>query len=154
VLVDDAAPRRFVRCRQGRRRVGNVAIQQWLQRVRRLCADHAEQHEEELLLPLGQIANRREQACQILLALTLLDRRRVGSRRLQVAARRRAADLDQSLRAAADGADVMAQCRAGAPRPACAAERTDHRSFEYTSAVAHGRSQVPRETRTAECEWQ
>ena len=77
VLVDDAPPRRFVCCCQGGRRVGDVEIQQWLQGVGGLCADHAEQHEEELLLPFGEFANRREQAREVLLALTLLDRGRM-----------------------------------------------------------------------------
>ena len=128
MLVDHPTAGGFVRRRQGPGRVSDITIDQRLKRIRRLRAYQAEQHEEQLLLPLGQIAQRGDDAYEIVLTLTLFDRGRVRPRGLEVTARRGTPNLYQSLGAAAHGADVVAECRAGAPGPACAAEWTHHRS--------------------------
>jgi hypothetical protein len=62
--------------------------------------------EEQLMLPLGQVVDRRQQRSDVAFLLFLDDSRRMLARRRQMNARFRAIDLDQTFRPAADGADA------------------------------------------------
>jgi hypothetical protein len=84
------------------------------------------EQEEQLMLPLGEMADRWQQDRDITRVLPAHDRGRMLARRGQMDTVSRAVDFDQTLGTATNGADAAAEGRAVAPRLPLLAERTLH----------------------------
>src|SRR5262249_27213362 len=84
--------------------------------------------EKELRLPLVQVAHEVHEQPEIALLAADDGDGRMLARRGQINAGGRTLNLDEPLGAAADGANLPAERRTGAPRLALAAKRTSHGS--------------------------
>ena len=98
MLVDHATRRGLERGGQRSRRFGNVAVDEPREPLRLVPRNHRLQQEEELILPFGEMADRRQQTRHIALLLPPYDGRRVFAGRCQVPAVARTLDLDEALR--------------------------------------------------------
>ncbi len=143
MLVDHTARRRFKRRRQCPRGVRDVVIVQSCEPFRYVARDCGLDQEEELMLPLGQLLDRRHQHRHIAFLLTLHHRRRVFSRRREMRAVSRAVDLHQTLRRAADRTNRLCQRRTLASRLALITDWTCHAPASHTSPrVGNARRRV------------
>ena len=106
VLVEDPSARSLQSRRDRRRGLRNVLVEETTQGLRLVSRNNRVDQEEELVLPLSQVADRWEQHSDISLLLLLHDGRGVLSGRRQMNTRFRALNLDQALGTAADCADA------------------------------------------------
>ena len=144
VLVDDAARGGLQRrgdCSSGLR---DVVIDDPAEPLRSVSSNGRVKQKEQLMLALGEVADRGEKHRDVPLLLTLHLRRRMLARGRQVRAIVGTIDLDEALRRAAHRADRLAERRARAATLTPAAGRTGHRS-----SFAHPSTRVDRSHRTA-----
>ena len=126
VFVNDATRRRLERARERRSRFHDIIVHERLE-LRRLVADQeGERHRKELRLSLTEVANELEEQFDIELLLPGGGRGRMLARDREIAAVAGTPDLGQPLGAAADGADLLVERGARAPRLSLAAQRTYH----------------------------
>ena len=128
MLVDNPSGRRFERRGGGPRRLLDILIDKAAESFRCVPRDRGMKEKEQLILPLRELANRREQNGDIMLLLPLDLRRRVFPRRRQVRTVLGTIDLDQTFGRAADGADGLAECRTRSAAIALTTRRALHRS--------------------------
>ena len=97
-----------------------------MERRRFVSGEEPQGDEKQPGLPFVEVAHRTDDRRQIVLLLAERGRRRVLTRRREVGTIARAGDFHESLRAAADGADLVAQRRTRAAGLALPTEGTNH----------------------------
>ena len=126
MLVDDPARRGFERRRQRRGRIRDVEIDQRLQLRRSISHEKAGQREEELRLTFVEVPRSVEERADVTLLLSNDNGRRMLARRHQVRAVGATLNFDETLRAAADRANLVTEGGTRPPRFAARAQGTDH----------------------------
>ena len=115
MVVDDATRSGLERCRKRRHPLGDIIVYQRL-KLGWLVADEERGHqEEEPRLPLAEVAHELDEHRDVALLLADERRRRVLASAGEPGTVGRAFDFDQSLRAAADRADLLAEGGTSAP---------------------------------------
>ena len=117
MIVDDATSRCFERAGQRGNAFDHVVVDERLQRRRLVSLKEAVDHEEQLRLTLAEIAHPVREQVDVALLLTDGHRRRVLTRGREVRAIGGTGNLDETLRAAAHGANLVSERRAA---PSCA----------------------------------
>lgn len=135
VLVYHAARCGFERCRQRRRCIRYVSVDETGESIRPVPRDDGLKKEEQFVLALREMANRRRQARRVLRLPPSYDGRRVLSRRREIRAGTRASNFDEPLGTATRRADRPCECRTFTPRLALTAAWTDHTSASHTPGV-------------------
>jgi len=126
MIVDDASDRGFIGRCQRPYRIRHVVVDQPVERF----GPHEERRDqqEELRLTLAEIPNERHHERGVALLLADEDGGGMLARRREVWAVVWTRDLDPSLRAAADRADLLAKSRTGAFRASSSTKRAHHSS--------------------------
>jgi hypothetical protein len=136
VLVYDAPRRGLERCRQRRRCIRHVIVDETGESIRPVPRNDGLKKEEQLVLAFGEMANRRRQPRDVFSLLSPYDGRGVFSRRRKIRARARASNFDEPFRAATRRTDRPCKCRTFASRLALTATRTDHTSASHTRQLS------------------
>ena len=126
VVVNDAPRRRFERARERRDPFDHVVVDDRLQLRRLVSLKEAVDHEEQLRLTLTEIAHPVREQVDVALLPTHGHRRRMVARGGEVRTVRGTGNLDETLRAAAHGANLVSERRAASSRAPFVAQRTNH----------------------------
>jgi hypothetical protein len=126
VFVDHTTSGGFEGCRQRPCSLDHVVVHDRFKLRRSVSRDERRHQKEELRLACVEILQGLHEEAYILTLLPDGDRWWVLARGGEVRAVGRASNLDQALRAAADRADLVIQCGAGAAASPLAADRAGH----------------------------
>jgi len=126
MIVNDAASRRFERARERGDASDHVVVDERLQLRRLVSLKEAADQKEQLRLTLAEIAHTVRQQFDVVLLLANGHGRRMLARGGEVRAIGRTGNLDDTLRAAAHGANLPAESGAAASAAPFVAQGTNH----------------------------
>jgi len=126
MIVDDSASRGVERVGERGDSFDHVIVYERLQLRRRVSLKEAVDQHEQLRLPLAKVAHAVHEQSDIALLLANGHGGRMLARGSEVRAVGRTRNLNETLGAAADGANLPAEGRAAAPGPAYFTQRTNH----------------------------
>jgi len=126
MLVDDAARGGLESRRQRGGRFSHIVVNQRLQLRRLVPREKRGDQEEQLRLPMVEVAHELREHAHVALLLPDGHRRRMLAGAGQVRAVAWTLNLRQPLGAATNGANLLVERGAAAPRAPCAAQRTNH----------------------------
>src|SRR5262245_57822070 len=126
MLVNEAACRRLVRGGERFSGLNYVRVDDRTEILWRVRLDQRGHHQKELRLTLVQVEHRLDEKAHVTRTLSDEHRRRMLARARQPWTVRRTRDLDQTLGAAADGTNLLAESRTAAAGFSTAAQRANH----------------------------
>jgi len=126
MIVDDATSRCFERAGQRRNAFDHVVVDERLQRGRLVSLEEAADQKKQPRLTFAEIAHTVREQFDVALLLANRHRRRMVARGGKVRAIGGTWNLDETLRAAAHGANLPTECGAAASGAPFVAQGTNH----------------------------